>query len=131
MRHLDAAWTIDPPMSGVARDLVLFKESFDPFGQGGDDLILAPEQRWQIQGQAGELDAMGGEFFTSFVVALAGFQKRLAGDTSNPEAGAAKRCFLLDTAYVETQLGGANRRYITTWTGTNDDQIVFLQAHKA
>ena len=113
-------------MAAVARDLVLLEQVRDAARVLRHDLGLALEHARQIQLDARDLDAEVGQIMAGRVVALAGFEQRLAGDAADAHAGAAERFFGLDAGDVQAELRRADRRDVAAGTGTDHDQIMFF-----
>ena len=108
-------------------DFVFLEEEFDAFGVLGDDFGFARQDVGPINFQAGDFEA---EFIGIFevIVDVRVMQKNFGGNAADVQAGATEEGVLLHYDCLQAQFAGADRRYVTAWTATDNRYIVFRHA---
>src|SRR6185503_12147407 len=86
--------------------------------------------RRQVELDAGDLDAVGGEALLRLREGLARVEERLARDAADAEARAAERGRLLDDGDAHAELRGADGARVAAGAAADDDEIEPFARHQ-
>jgi len=114
--------------SGDDRYLTSLGELGDAGHELGDDVILAAQERGEVELDRAELDAVFGGVVLCPHEVLAGVQQGLAGDAADVEAGAAERGTLVDQSDLQAELRRAERAHVAARAGADDNEVVGREA---
>ena len=105
-------------------DLVLFKQEFDAFGVGRDDVVFVRQHLFPIDRLGLSLKAHGGEIMLGFVQHMGRVQQCLGRDAADVQAGAAQGVAPLNHSRFQAQLRATNGANVAAGAGTDDDDVV-------
>ena len=104
-------------------DAVLLEQELDSLDVGADDVAFALLHPGEIQGHAGDVDAVLREVVSHFLEVLGGLQHRLGRNAADVQARAAEGLAPLDAGDLQPELGGTQGGDIATGTGAEDDHV--------
>lgn len=110
----------------VVVDLVLLEQHLDTAGQTLDGGLLGLLHLGNVHLHVRDLDSSVGRVGLDGVVHLRVVEQRLGGDTSDVETGSSERASLLDTAGLESGLGGLDGGHVTSGASSDDEDIELL-----
>ena len=126
----DLAGTLNPRMALKPRDLVLLEKEVDPACQTADDVVFALHHFRQIKLDVSDRDAECRQPAAGGIGVMFGcVEKRLRGNASDIQAGAAKAVPPVDTGHFHAELRGTDGGDIATWAGADHDQVECGLAH--
>ena len=134
--HFDCPTTIDLARKSAfameERYFILFEQIQNAVVVLFDDIIFTTDHFVELQGHALDFNAVLGKVVVRLFKMLGRLQQRLGRNTAHVSAGATRSGTALtvlpciNTRDRHTQLCGANRGDIATWSCTNNDYIKLI-----
>jgi hypothetical protein len=120
--HLHPARSENPGSAAIRRNLVLPEQEIDAPGVAVDHLLPEDHHLSEIELRL-DPDAHLREGVPRLGIELGCVEKRLRGNASDVETGAAMRRPLIDDRHLHAELCCPDGAYIASGTGADDDEI--------